>query len=96
MENTQEVKSFIRKNRNLFWHIPDSKVENISKDVLVEYILNYGDYDAVKELIALLGIDEVATIFYRNSVPSKKSNYNKINKHFFNLYFNRHAHRNIG
>ncbi|MEN9302466.1 MAG: hypothetical protein RL264_895 [Bacteroidota bacterium] len=88
--NSERVKSFIRKNKELFWHIPKSKVEDISNEVLVEYVINYGDYDAVKEMIDLLGISEVAEIFRKNS-QNGRSNYNRLNKHFFNLYFNRHA-----
>lgn len=38
-----EIKQFIRENSSLFWHIPDDKKEEISKEVLVETILNYGD-----------------------------------------------------
>ncbi|HRO76736.1 MAG TPA: hypothetical protein PLP27_11380 [Crocinitomicaceae bacterium] len=93
MENSKEIKTFIRKNRELFWHISDSKVEDISLDVLVEYIINYGDYDSVKELFNLLGTDTVATIFRKNT-QSSRNNYNKLNRHFFEIYFNRHAHGN--
>jgi hypothetical protein len=95
MENSKEIKDFIRKNRALFWHIPDNKVEVISQDVLVEYIINYGDYDSVKELLNLLGVEKVAAIFRKNNQSQTRTNYNKLNRHFFELYFNRYAPRNI-
>lgn len=41
--NSPEVKEFIRKHSSLFWNISDDKKEEISEDVLVEFILNYGD-----------------------------------------------------
>ena len=52
--NSPEVKSFIRKHSDLFWYIPDEQKESISHDVLVEFILNYGDMEAVKELFQML------------------------------------------
>lgn len=94
MKNDKEIKDFIRKNRELFWHIPDSKIDAISHDVLVEYIINYGDYESVKELIKLLGVDKTAEIFYKNNRSEKRTNYNKLNRHYFKLYFDRHASRN--
>ena len=93
MLNTLEIKSFIRENSDLFWYIPEDKKEDISHEVLVEFILNYGDDKSVKKLFVLLGIDYVADIF------SKQTNKQRVNYfpqviNFFNLYFKRHAHRN--
>jgi hypothetical protein len=93
MENLEEIQKFIEKNSELFWHIPKQKLKDISLDVLVEYVINYGDYDSVKELLQLIGVEEVAYIFRKNNLDSR-SNYNSLNRHFFNLYFNRHAPRN--
>jgi two-component SAPR family response regulator len=36
--NNPEVKAFIRKHSSLFWYIPEDKKEEISPDVLVEFI----------------------------------------------------------
>jgi len=58
--NSPEVKAFIRKHSNLFWYIPEDKKEDISEDVLVEFILNYGTLDDVTELLRILGIHKVA------------------------------------
>ena len=46
--NSPEIKAFIREKSSLFWHIPEDKKENVSQDVLVEYILNYGSMDDIK------------------------------------------------
>lgn len=73
----------------------DERLENMSLDVVTEYILNYGDYDAVKELLALLGVDKVAEIFYRNTASGRRVNYLDLTKHYFTLYFDRHASRDI-
>ena len=84
MLNTLEIKSFIRENSDLFWYIPEDKKEDISHEVLVEFILNYGDDKSVKKLFVLLGIDYVADIF------SKQTNKQRVNYfpqviNFFNL-----------
>ena len=95
MKNDKNIISFIKRNRELFWHIPDGKIDEISHDVLVEYVINYGDYESVKELINLLGINKTAEVFYRNNLSEKRTNYNKLNRHYFKLYFDRHASPNI-
>ena len=93
MENTPEIKKFIRENSDLFWYIPEDKKEDISHEVLVEFILNFGNDKSVKKLFELLGIDYAADIF-RKQTTGKRVNYFKRTIHFFNLYFVRHAHRN--
>jgi hypothetical protein len=90
MENSPEIKAFIRENAQLFWYIPNDKKESISHEVLVEFILNYGNDVSVKKLFDLLGIDCVAEIF-RKQTNRKRVNYHKRTVHFFNLYFNAHA-----
>ena len=92
--NSKEVKKFIRENENLFWYIRKDKLEDISHDVLVEFILNYGSSDAVKKLFTLLGVDDAAEIFYQHNIPGKRTNYLPLTIHYFNLYFKRHASKN--
>ena len=38
MENTSEIKEFIKENSSLFWYIPEEKKQEISQKVLVEFI----------------------------------------------------------
>ena len=92
--NSPEVKSFIKKHSSLFWYFKKEAKENISHEILVEFILNFGDEKAVKKLIELLGIDYVADVFYKKSKPGKRTNYLPLVINFFNLYFSRHAYRN--
>lgn len=93
--NSPEVKKFIREHKNLFWYIEDSAKENISHEVLVEFILNYGDEKSVKKLFELLGLEKVARIFYKQThkkgIAAKRINYFPRTAHFFDLYFKRHA-----
>lgn len=88
--NTPEIRKFIRKNSNLFWYIPDNKKEDISLEVLVEFILNYGSREAVKEMFEIVGIQKVAAIFYKQA-NKERSNYFLPVKNFFQLYFDRHV-----
>jgi hypothetical protein len=86
----RDIKNFIRENEALFWGVkPDDKV-NISLNVLVETILNYGNEKSVKRLFNLIGVETVAEIFFRQ-ISGRRSNYHQRTKHFFEIYFKRHA-----
>jgi hypothetical protein len=91
--NSPEIKAFIRKNSTLFWYIPDDKKEDIDHEVLVEFILNYGDMETVKDLFRILGIKKVAEIFFTsiNKSERRKGNYHELVLNYFTLYFNRYA-----
>jgi len=93
--NTPEVKAFIRQHSVLFWYIPEDKKENINPEVLVEFILNYGDMDAVKGLFSLYGVNRVAEIFFNsiNLSERRKGNYNELTLNYFTILFNKYAHR---
>lgn len=93
--NTPEIKQFIRENSSLFWSVKESEKENISQETIVEAILNFGNEKSVKKLFDLLGIDNVARIFFRQThkvgIAAKRINYFPRTAHFFNLYFQRHV-----
>lgn len=80
----------IQKYSSLFWYFDKSKIEDISDDVLVEFILNYGDLEAVRELFKTLEINKVAQIF-KNKAYSERSNYFPQVKNYFNLVFQKHV-----
>jgi hypothetical protein len=91
--NNLEIKQFIRENNNLFWYVPDDKKEEISNEFLVETILNYGDINAVIKLFKLLGINEVAKIFFDsiNLSNRRKGNYHELTINYFTLVFKKYA-----
>lgn len=91
--NNSRIKSFISKYSDIFWYIPEDKKENLSLDVIVEFILNYGDMNAVNELFSILGIDVVAKHFYNsvNLSERRKGNYHELTLNYFTLLFNRYA-----
>ena len=88
--NSPEIKSFIRKHSSLFWHIPEDKKEDISHEVLVEYILNYGTMDDIMEMFSIMGIKEAARAF-KNSTGRRKLNYYPEIHHYFRLFFEKYA-----
>ncbi len=90
--NDPEIKAFIIENKDLFWYTPDNKKEDISLDLLVETILNYGSLDNIRKLIKILGIKEVSNIFF-NTGGRKKLNYYPEVYNFFSIYFTRNAQR---
>ncbi len=90
--NSPEIKKFIKEHSELFWYIPEEKKKDISHDMLVEFILNYGKRESVKTLFQLLGIEQVAEIFYKQ-IKRKRVNYFPQVIHFFDLYFKKYAHR---
>jgi len=92
--NTPDIKQFIREHSNLFWYTPEEKKEEISHEFLVETILNYGDINAVKQLMKLIGIKKTALIFFDSIQLSdrRKGNYHELTINFFTLFFKRYAH----
>ena len=88
--NSPEVKKLIRKYNYLFWYTPEQEKENISLDMLVENILNYGDMDAIKNLFETLGLQKTAEVFF-NAKGRKKGNYFPEIHNFFTLYFQKHV-----
>jgi hypothetical protein len=94
MSNPPEIKQLIRENSNLFWYTPEDQKENISEEFLVETILNYGDLNAVKKLITLLGIKKTADVFFDsiNLSDRRKGNYQELTINYFTLFFRRYAH----
>lgn len=88
-----ELKAFIKEKSSLFWSVPEDKKEEISPGVLVETILNYGSMDDVRKLIKLMGMDEVARVFFRARGRQKLNYYPQI-YNYFSLLFGKYAQGN--
>lgn len=91
---TPEIKEFIQQHSHLFWYIPQDKKEDISDELLVETVLNYGDKDAFIQLVQIMGKHKVATLFFKsiNESERRKGNYSEITIHFFSHVFKEYAH----
>jgi len=72
----------------LTWY--EAEPETLSKEAIVEAVLNYGDFEDVRKFIALLGIERVAAIF-RSQIKRKRINYDPKILNYFKLYFEKHA-----
>lgn len=82
------IGEFIRKRKHLFWSTKN--YDGLSKEAVVEGILNYGDMHDVRELIALLGVKEVSKIFHEQT-NRLRINYRPEVKNYFQLYFQKYA-----
>ncbi len=85
-----DIRSFAKKHNYFFWYVREP--ENLSKESIVEHVLNYGDWKDFKELVAVLGVVEIAEIF-RKQAEKERSNYRPKIKNYFEAYFNEHAPR---
>ncbi|UOE40167.1 hypothetical protein MTP09_09595 [Chryseobacterium suipulveris] len=65
---------FIEQNKHLFWYIRKDKLQNISNEVLVEFVFNHGTWENVKDLIRIIGYDELKKI-YDHTTGRKIGNY---------------------
>lgn len=81
---------YITDHAALFWYTPESKKKDISDNLLVETILNYGTMDDVKALFALMGMDKVAEVFFATKGRQKQNYFPQI-YNFFTLVFNRYV-----
>ncbi len=88
--NNPEIKAFIQENSHLFWYTPEDKKEDISLEFLVETILNYGSLEEIKKMIGIIGIKEIARIFF-SAEGRKKMNYYPDIFNYFSLFFKRYA-----
>ena len=83
-----DPQEFIKQRPYLIWYAKDfSKLDNES---IVEHTLNYGDWDDVRELLAILGVKKTAAIFNRQ-ISWKRINYDPKIMNYFKLYFSRYA-----
>ncbi len=82
------IVDLIKSKPYLLWHVKEK--EGVSTALVVETILNYGDFSDVKKMIKILGIRQAAAVF-RNSIKRKRNNYRPEIKHYFSLYFKKYV-----
>lgn len=83
-----KLQDYIAQRPYLVWSTRD--VRRLSPEAIVESVLNYGDFDDVKKLLAIIGLRKTARIF-RAQVRRRRNNYRPEIAHYFKLYFQRHA-----
>ncbi|MFH1178444.1 MAG: hypothetical protein V1711_01835 [bacterium] len=82
------IGDFVKQRKYLFWSTRN--YDGLSPEAVVEAVLNYGDMNDVRELIALLGIQEVAKTFRANT-SRVRVNYRPEVVNYFKLYFQKYA-----
>ena len=88
-----KLRDFVFQNKSLFWYIPESSLDSISSELLLESILNYCTLDEIKVFFELYGINNAANVF-RNLKGREKLNYKPEVYNYFNLVFDRYVPRN--
>ncbi|HNR81320.1 MAG TPA: hypothetical protein PK429_00870 [Candidatus Pacearchaeota archaeon] len=83
-----EINEFIKKRPGLVWST--TQYDKLSEEVIVEAVLNYGNFKDVNEIIRILGIKRVAAIFWEEA-SKKRSNLRPEVKHYFNLFFKKYV-----
>jgi hypothetical protein len=92
--NSPDIKQFIAEHSNLFWYTPDDKKKDISHDFLVETVFNSGSLDDIRQLINILGMEQLSVIFFRTK-GRKRLNYYPEIYNFFSLLVKKYAQGNI-
>ena len=87
----ENIVAFAKEHKSLFWYTPEERLSQISLSFLIETILNYGTLNDVRELFRLVGIKNVADMFFESIRRSERCNYFPDVKNFFTLYFNKHV-----
>lgn len=83
-----DAKEFIKQRPHLIWYVKDAG--EVSDESIVEHVLNYGTFKDVKELIQIMGIEKMASIF-RKQISNRRDNYKPQIKNYFALYFDKYA-----
>ncbi len=86
----KEKLDFIADNSWLFWYLPQDKKSKVSKELLLESVLNYGTMDECLKIMKLLGYKESLEIL-ENAKGRKRGNYYPEIYNFFYLYLKKHA-----
>ena len=79
---------FVKKRKYLFWDTVN--YNNLSEQVILEAVLNYGSWEDVQIFIKIIGIKKASKIFNKQ-IKQKRSNYRPQVKNYFKLYFNKYA-----
>lgn len=70
------------------WYVKNPA--ELSDESIVEHTLNYGDWDDVQKLIAIMGMKKMARIF-KKQISGWRTNYRPEIKNYFDLYFKQYA-----
>lgn len=81
---------FIEQNKHLFWYIRKDKLQDISNDVLVEFVFNHGTWQNVKDIIQIIGYQELKRV-YENIKGRQIGNYYPMVYNYLGLIVKKYA-----
>ena len=90
LQQKQQLKQFIKKNKHLFWYTPEKNKLEISDELLLEYVLNYTELPTIKEYLKIVGLKKAKAIFKKFTGRKKGNLYPEI-YNLFSKYFERFA-----
>lgn len=80
-----DLKQLARQQKQLFWDIAESSLDQLSNEAIIERIVNYGDMKAFKSLVSNTDKD-----YLRNIVVSerhkRRQNYRQKALNFLEIY----------
>lgn len=82
------VQDIILSKPHLLWHVKDPS--KLSEEAVLEAVLNYGDWDDVKNFIKIKGVKQTAKLFEKTN-DKLRSNYLSAVGHYFIRFFKKYA-----
>ena len=82
------INDFVESKKQLFWST--RSYNTISREAIVETVLNYGDFTDVQELLSIMGTKEVSDIFFKQ-INQPRVNYSPKVANYFSLFFKHYA-----
>jgi hypothetical protein len=83
------LQHLIQEDPGLVWYTGNKR--RLSDSSIFEHVLNYGTWDQVQQSLALLGLKEASDL-YADLKNRPRSNLKSRVRHYFDLYFDKHAH----
>lgn len=88
MLKINQLRDLIKQKPALIWYTKN--YDSLSKESIVEAVLNYGSWDDFKKTESILGVKELASVF--NELKShKRSNLHYLANNYFSLYFDKYV-----
>lgn len=84
----QSIHEIISQKPYLAWYVKD--VSELSEASVLEHVLNYGNWEDVQNFIKIYGLNQTAQL-YRQLACKPRTNLRPDIKHYFKLYFEKHA-----
>ncbi|PIR46936.1 MAG: hypothetical protein COV07_01585 [Candidatus Vogelbacteria bacterium CG10_big_fil_rev_8_21_14_0_10_45_14] len=79
---------FARKHKTLFWST--NAYDQLDERAVVEAVLNYGDWETVRELADIIGYKKMASVFSEDAHLPRSNYYPKIVS-YFDRFFKKYA-----